>query len=77
MKKTIFLLLFAALALVAGAAISAQDSEAAPAPDSKKAKHAARRAAAVAEVKQLLVDVTAETNKLNDALTAAERDSDS
>ena len=32
-----------------------------------------RRAAAIAEVKQMLVDVTAETNKLNEALNASQK----
>ncbi|MFO1480858.1 MAG: hypothetical protein U1F40_11720 [Turneriella sp.] len=75
MKKITFPLFVGALALLSVGALYAQDAEAAttPAPDSKEAKRAARRAAAIAEVKQLLVDVTAETNKLNDALTAAEK----
>ena len=75
MKKLTLPLLFGAVALLSAGTLYAQDAEAAatPAPDSKEAKRAARRAAAIAEVKQLLVDLTAETNKLNDALTAAEQ----
>lgn len=76
MKKN-WKFLFAALCAVqlifAGVAF-AQDAEAPAAdPNSKEAKRAARRAAAIAEVKQMLVDVTAETNKLNEALNASQK----
>lgn len=36
-------------------------------------KKAARRAAAIAEVKELVASITAETNKLTEALTAAQK----
>ena len=65
MKKFQFLSRLAlATLVVAGAAAFA---------DAKADAKAERRAAAIAEVKQLLGDLTAETNKLNDALVAAQK----
>lgn len=52
----------------------AQDAQspAAAAPNAKESKKAARRVAAIAEVKQLLSGLTAETNKLSGALNASQ-----
>ncbi len=79
MKKNRFILLgLASLLLVTTGTVFAQDSEpsSAPAtvdPNSKEGKRAARRAAAITEVKQMLTDITAETNKLTEALNAAQK----
>lgn len=79
MKKNMFIALgLASLLLVTTSTMFAQDAEPsaeAPAvdPNSKEGKRAARRAAAIQEVKQLLVGVTAETNKLTEALNAAQK----
>ncbi len=76
MKKKMFILLgLASLLLATTGMATAQDAEA-PAtvdPNSKEGKRAARRAAAIAEVKQMLTDITAETNKLTEALNAAQK----
>jgi hypothetical protein len=76
MKKKMFILLgLASLLLATAGMATAQDAEA-PAtvdPNSKEGKRAARRAAAIAEVKQMLTDITAETNKLTEALNAAQK----
>lgn len=76
MKKNILIMLgLAGLLLVSSGMVVAQDAEASATvdPNSKEGKRAARRAAAIAEVKQMLNDITAETNKLTEALNAAQK----
>lgn len=77
MKKNLKFLIVAACTMqfATTGLVFAQDAEA-PAtvdPNSKEAKRAARRAAAIVEVKQLLNDLTGETNKLTDALNASQK----
>lgn len=65
MMKNIRLLSLASIAFVA----FVTTAQAKDTPEQK----AERRAAAIAEVKQLLADLTGETNKLNEALIAAQK----
>ena len=75
-KKLTFLVVAACVFQFATTGLMfAQDAEAPTTvdPNSKEAKRAARRAAAIVEVKQLLNDLTGETNKLTDALNASQK----